>query len=97
MRRNLSTSHIRIVLEIMHELNMVQQFEIPQPGVGRRGVLWRATKNIVSKDFNNLLLERLNSLPKPAPVDVSVGLENIDSVASTLTDTTDPINHMPDA
>lgn len=92
MRRYLTVSQIRTIMDIMHELKMVQRFELSQHHVGRHAELWRATKHIVSKDFNDLLLQRLTTpaSPKTSTVDITIGDELVD-IANHSVDATDVV------
>lgn len=58
--RHLGTSEVlTTVLELMHELDMVQKFEVkPQTG-GRAKTIWRGTKNIASDKTVQQLVRRL--------------------------------------
>ena len=57
LSRLLNGTQIGDLLAIMHELEMVQKFQI-QDGWGRPATLWRATKLMLDRDANNLLLHR---------------------------------------
>lgn len=57
LARLLNGAQIGDLLGIMHETAMVQKFQI-QDGWGRPATLWRATKLMLDRDANNLLLHR---------------------------------------
>ena len=50
----------RSILDVMHNLEMVQLFEGVQMGVGRPVNIWRATKNIMVNKSSDLILDKLN-------------------------------------
>ena len=48
MQRYMNAEHVKIALDIMHDLDMVQRFENIQVGKGRPTTLWRAKQSLVS-------------------------------------------------
>jgi len=50
VRSFIPPNDVKIVLQIMHELDMVQRFDVSNDGPGRRAVHWRATNAILGKD-----------------------------------------------
>lgn len=89
MKRYMSATQLRAVLEIMHELKMVQRFHIQGIGVGRPHDVWRATKAIADKNIIQLLHERISSIPERTTVNIPTGVEVIDT--SPTTEPTDQV------
>lgn len=58
-RTKLRTRELEYALNIMHELEMVQRFEVATGG--RKKTIWRATNKLLVRDLNKLLLEKLNA------------------------------------
>jgi hypothetical protein len=48
------------ILRIMHELNMVQRFDVPTIGGGPTKTLWRGTKLLNADNLNELLRSRID-------------------------------------
>jgi hypothetical protein len=57
-RNALKTRELEYSLAIMHEMEMVQKFEIPTSG--RKKTIWRATNKILLRNLNQLVMEKLN-------------------------------------
>ena len=85
MRREMPTGQLNAIMEIMHELQMVQQFILKgeKNNGGRPLTVWRATKNITSVEYHNLLLERLTSHApsEGTTVDVAASVNLVDGDA----------------
>ncbi len=58
VRGRLSNSEFDAVIEVMHELGALQQFEI-KLGPGRPSTLYRGTKLLASKKFTKTVLDRM--------------------------------------
>lgn len=54
----LSSADLKTLLEIMHELEMVQRFEVSSGSSGRPATVWRGTKSLLSKDVMKLVMEQ---------------------------------------
>lgn len=50
---------VRAILDVMHNLEMVQCFENVQVGVGRPKTIWRATQKITAQKAMDLVIERI--------------------------------------
>lgn len=59
-RHYLRADDVRILLEIMHELDMVQRFEVQHAGAGRPTTTWRGTKLLMNKDMMKTIMETYN-------------------------------------
>jgi hypothetical protein len=59
-RHYLKAEDVRILLEIMHELDMVQRFEVQHAGAGRPTTMWRGTKVLLDKDMMKTIMETYN-------------------------------------
>jgi hypothetical protein len=58
-RRYLKTRELEYALAIMHEMEMVQRFDVATQG--RRKTVWRATNKILARNLNTLMLEKLTA------------------------------------
>lgn len=58
-RNGLKTRELEYALAIMHEMEMVQKFEVPTGG--RKKTVWRATNKILARNLNQLVQEKLNA------------------------------------
>lgn len=58
-RRHLKTRELEYALAIMHEMEMVQRFDVATQG--RRKTVWRATNKILARNLNTLMLEKLTA------------------------------------
>lgn len=56
-RRLMQVREMDYLLELMHELQMVQRFEVSTGG--RRRTVWRGTDKLMVRDMNTLLLDKL--------------------------------------
>lgn len=59
MARHFKRLELQTALRIMHELALVQRFQLRSDGAGRPKTIWRATKAIVAEDALNSVKERL--------------------------------------
>lgn len=59
VRAHLKTRELEYAMAIMHELEMVQRFELPTGG--RQKTVWRGTNRLNIRDLNKLLMERLTN------------------------------------
>lgn len=59
-RRHLKTRELEYALAIMHEMEMVQRFDVATQG--RRKTVWRATNRILARNLNSLMLEKLTDV-----------------------------------
>ena len=59
MRTHMDASTLKLTLETMHELNMVQRFQAQQEGPGRRKTLWRGTELLIARGALDELLIKL--------------------------------------
>jgi hypothetical protein len=58
-RNTLKSRELEYSLAIMHEMEMVQRFEVPTGG--RKKTVWRATNKILARNLNQLMQEKLNA------------------------------------
>ena len=58
-RTALRTRELEYALTVMHEMEMVQRFDLPTGG--RKKTIWRATNKILARSLNQLLTERLHA------------------------------------
>jgi Protein of unknown function (DUF3987) len=59
VRNRLKARELEFALAVMHEMEMVQKFELPT--AGRKKTVWRATNKILSRDLNRLVMDKLNA------------------------------------
>lgn len=59
MGRHLRGSEIRTTLRVMHELALVQRFELRRDGAGRPKTIWRAAPALTAPDALNVINERI--------------------------------------
>lgn len=59
MQRYFDAEHMKIALDVMHELGMVQQFSGIKIGKGRPTTLWRATKALLDSKALDLIIDRV--------------------------------------
>ena len=61
MARYLSGSELRTTLKAMHELALVQRFELKSAGAGRPKTVWRAAPAITAQDAPDIIKQRMNN------------------------------------
>lgn len=59
MARHFKRLELQTALRIMHELTLVQRFQLRSDGAGRPKTIWRATKAIVAEEALNNVKERM--------------------------------------
>lgn len=60
LQRYINAEQVRVALNIMHDLQMVQRFENIQVGKGRPTTLWRATQSLLSAKAIDTIIEAVN-------------------------------------
>lgn len=59
MQRYMSAEHVKVALELMHELDMVQKFANVQVGKGRPSTLWRAKQSLTNTKALDTILSSM--------------------------------------
>jgi ribosomal protein L31E len=60
LQRHMNAEHVKVALNLMHDLGMVQRFENIQVGKGRPSTLWRATTSLVDSKALDKIIGGMN-------------------------------------
>ena len=59
VRNFITVSELDALLDVLHECNMIQKFELTQNGRGRPTIVYRATKLLIAKNANKTIISKL--------------------------------------